>query len=182
MSYAILLLRLVLGLTVAAHGAQKLFGALGGGGPRGSAAFFAALGFRAPLLMALTAGLAEFGGGLLLAVGLLTPLAALAIAVVMLNAIAATHWRNGFWNTNGGYEYNALICAVAVALAVTGGARFSLDALVGWADNISGLWWGVGVAGLSVLVSAITLTLGRHVDESGEAPPAADAQDMQEAA
>jgi putative oxidoreductase len=142
MSHGILLLRLVLGLTLAAHGAQKLFGAFGGGGPRGTAAFFAGLGFRAPLLMALAAGLAEFGGGLLLAVGLLTPVAALAIAVVMLNAIGTVQWRNGFWNTSRGYEYNALIWAVAVALAATGGARFSLDALIGWEGDLSGVWWG----------------------------------------
>src|SRR5215208_1738361 len=57
MSYGILLLRLVLGATLAAHGAQKLFGVLGGGGPRGTVGFFARLGFRAPLLMALAAGL-----------------------------------------------------------------------------------------------------------------------------
>lgn len=115
--------------------------------------------------MALAAGIAEFGGGLLLASGLLTPLAALAIAVVMLNAIGSVHWRNGFWNGKGGYEFNLTLWAAAVAIAAIGAGRFSLDALIGWADNISGLWWGVGVAGLSVLASASTLTLGRRVDE-----------------
>jgi putative oxidoreductase len=78
--------------------------------------------------MALAAGLAELGGGLLLALGLLTPLAALAIAVVMLNALASVHWRNGFWNTNGGYEFTLLIWAAAIALAATGPGRFSFDA------------------------------------------------------
>ena len=98
MSYGILLLRVVLGSIVAAHGAQKLFGWFGGGGPHGTASSFAQLRFRAPLVLALAAGLAEFGGGLLLTAGLLTPLAALAITVVMLNAIATVHWRSGFFN------------------------------------------------------------------------------------
>ena len=145
MSYGILLLRVVFGLAVAAHGAQKLFGWFGGPGVRGTAGFFGQLGFRAPLAMALLAGLAELGGGVLFAVGLATPLAAFAIAVVMLNAIWAVHWKNGFWNANGGYEMNLFILAVAVAVAVTGSGRFSLDGAMGWAGDVSGLWWGVGV-------------------------------------
>lgn len=162
MSYGILMLRVVLGAIMAAHGAQKLFGWFGGGGPSQTAGSFAKLGFQPPLLAALTAGVAEFGGGLLLAAGLVTPLAALAIAVVMLNAIATVHWRKGFWVMKGGYEFNLLILGASVSLAATGPGRFSLDALIGWADNISGLWWGVTVAGLSALVAALTLTLGRR--------------------
>jgi putative oxidoreductase len=181
MSQGILFLRLVVGLIVAAHGAQKLFGSFAGHGLRGTGDSFSTLGFRTPLLMALAAGIAEFGGGLLLASGLLTPLAALAIAVVMLNAIGSVHWRNGFWNSKGGYEFNLALWAAAVAIAAIGAGRFSLDALVGWADNISGLWWGVGVAGLSLFVSAITLTLGRRVDEPGEAARTRE-QDIREAA
>ena len=163
MSYGILLLRLVLGTTLAAHGAQKLFGVFGGHGPHGTAGFFAGLGFRASLLMAFAAGLAELAGGLLLAAGLLTPLAALAIAVVMLNAIATVHWRHGFFHTDGGFEYELLVWAAAVALAATGGGRFSLDALVGWEHELRGIWWGVGVVAGSALVSALTLTLGRSL-------------------
>jgi putative oxidoreductase len=180
MTYGILLLRLVLGLTMAAHGAQKLFGVFGGPGLRSVAGFFENLRFRAPLLMAVLAGFAEFGGGLLLAAGLFTPFAALAIAVVMLNAIGTVHFRNGFWNSNGGFEFNLLIFASAVALAATGGARFSLDAWLGWADNLSGLWWGVGVAVAGALISLVTLSLGRRaapaivaVEGEGSAQPAA---------
>jgi putative oxidoreductase len=166
MSYGILLLRVVLGLTVASHGAQKLFGAFDGYGVRGTAGYFRGLGFRAPTLTALAAGLAEFGGGLLVMAGLLTPLGSLAIAVVMLNAIGTVHWKNGFWSARGGYEFNLLIWAGAVALAATGAGRFSLDALIGWEGNLSGLWWGVAVLGLSAGISAVTLTVGRRSSES----------------
>lgn len=170
MSYGILLLRVVLGLSVAAHGAQKLFGWFGGAGPRGTAAGFGSLGFRRPLLMALAAGAAEVGGGLLLAGGLLTPLASLAIVSVMLNAIVTVHAKNGFWNTNGGYELNLLIIAAAVALAMTGASRFSFDALLGWEDQLGGLWWGIGVTGLAVVASAATLIFGRRPHAAGELP------------
>ena len=173
MSYGILVLRLVLGLTMAAHGAQKLFGVFGGSGPRGTARNFERLAFRAPLLMAFGAGLAEFGGGLLFAGGLLTPLAALAIAVVMVNAVVTTHLANGFWSSRGGYEYNLLVWTAAVAVAATGAARFSFDRLLSIDDNISGLWCGVGVAALSIVVSAGTLVLGRRLDR-GETTRAKD--------
>jgi putative oxidoreductase len=184
MSYGILLLRVVLGSIMAAHGAQKLLGWFGGGGPRGTAGGFSQLRFRAPLLMALAAGVAELGGGLLIAAGLLTPLAALAIAVVMLNAIGTVHWRNGFFNSAGGYEFNLLVLAAAVAITATGAARFSLDSLIGWADNISGLWWGVGVLALSALVSAITLTLGRRssAERGAEAVETEGGEDARRAA
>ena len=89
MAYGMILLRVVAGAALAAHGSQKLFGAFGGGGPAGPRTFFGGLGFRTPLAMALIAGLSELAGGLLFAFGLLTPFAALALTVVMLNAIGS---------------------------------------------------------------------------------------------
>jgi putative oxidoreductase len=170
MAYGLLLIRIVFGLTLAAHGAQKLLGWFGGGGPRGTAAMFEKLGFRQSLAMAVLAGLAELGGGLSLALGLLTPLGAFALLVVMLIAIAAVHWEKGFWSTAGGYEFNLAIMAAAVALAATGPGRFSLDNAAGWDGGLSGAWWGVGVLVAGVIASLLTLGLGRtHTLHAGTA-------------
>jgi putative oxidoreductase len=161
MSLGLLLIRAVFGLTLAAHGSQKLFGSFGGGGPAGTTKFFRSLGFRAPLLMALAAGLGELAGGLLFALGLLTPLAALILTVVMLNAIGTVHWKKGFFNSAGGYEFNLTILATAVAITAIGPGRYSLDAGLGWAETISGPGWALAVIGLAALVAFATLTIGR---------------------
>jgi putative oxidoreductase len=171
MTYGLLLIRLVVGSTLAAHGAQKLFGWFGGGGPRATAAGFEKLGFRAPIVLATLAGLSELGGGTLLAAGLLTPLAAVALTVVMLIAIATVHWAKGFWATAGGYEYNLAIIAVAVGIAAAGPGRISLDRAAGWDDSLSGAWWGVGALGIAVVAALLTLTFARsHTLHQGTAP------------
>jgi len=171
MSYGLLLLRVVVGGTMFSHGAQKLFGCFGGHGLRGTAGFFGSLGWRAPLAMAFLAGLAETSG-LALAAGFLTPLAALGITVVLLNAIFVVHLKNGFFNGDGGIEFPLALASVAVALAATGPGRFSIDRLIGWDDNISGLWWGVGVAGVALAISAVTVTVVRHRERLREVPAA----------
>ena len=116
MAYGLLLLRVVIGGTMFGHGAQKLFGWFGGYGPKGTGGFFEQLGFRAPVLKAVAAGLSE-ASGVLLAAGFLTPLASLAIVVVMLNAIWTVHWTKGFWNANGALD------------AMTGALHASAEAL-----------------------------------------------------
>lgn len=171
MSYGLLLLRVVVGGTMFAHGAQKLFGWFGGGGPKGTAGFFGNFGFRAPLLMAVFAGLAE-SGGLLFAAGFVTPLAALGIAVVMLNAIGLVHWPKGFFNGSGGLEFPLTLLTVAVAVSAIGPGRFSIDRAIGWDDNISGVWWGVGVAAAAAAVSFLTLTVARRRERLHTAPVA----------
>jgi putative oxidoreductase len=163
MAYGLLLLRLVIGLTMAGHGLQKLFGWFDGPGARGTEEMFRKLGFPAAAAVALVAGTAEAAGGLLLALGLLTPLAALCISVVMLNAIGSVHWKNGFWASKGGYEFNLALLAGSVAIVATGPGRLSLDRLIGWDDNISGLWWAVGVFAAAVILSVLTLAT-RHVE------------------
>ena len=160
MSYGLLLLRVVVGGTMFGHGAQKLFGLFGGHGPKGTGGFFGQLGYRAPIVMAIFAGLAE-SSGVLFALGFLTPLASLAIAVVMLNAIITVHWSKGLWNGNGGFEFPLTMLTIAVSVAAIGPGRVSIDRANGWDDNISGLWWGVGVLGAALVVSFVTVTLGR---------------------
>jgi putative oxidoreductase len=176
MAYGILLLRAVLGVTMAGHGSQKLFGWFGGPGLQGASGFFGSLRFRAPFVQAVVASATELTCGILLALGLLTPFAALGIAVVMVTAVSTVHWKNGFWNGGGGYEFNLLIWTGAVALAATGPQRFSLDRLIGWDDNLSGLWWGVGVAVASVLIGGILVTLAR-IAEQPAAPALEDVSD-----
>jgi putative oxidoreductase len=176
MAYGILFLRLVLGLTMAGHGAQKLFGWFGGPGPRGVGGFMSSLRFRTPFAVGLALGLSEIGGGLLLAAGLVVPFAALLVAVVMLNAIVLVHWPNGFWNGANGFEFPLLVWAGAVSLAATGGGRLSLDAAFGWADNLSGVWWGVGVAFVGAVVSLLTLTLWRRPETPAAVVPGSETQ------
>ena len=171
MSYGILFLRVVLGTIMAGHGAQKAFGWWEGPGRAGTIGMTRSQGFRTPVVAAFALTTCELGGGVLLALGLATPFAAFAIASVMVTAVALVHWKNGFWVGKGGYEFNLLIYAGAVALAATGGMRFSLDNAIGIADNLSGVWWGVGAAGAALLASATMLTLGRR-HPAGAAQPA----------
>jgi putative oxidoreductase len=141
MDIGLLLLRLVVGLTLAAHGGQKLFGWFGGPGLDGTGQFFTMLGFPPGRRHALMAGLGETGGGLLLALGLLTPAAAALIFSVMLVAVLSVHIKKGFFGQNGGYEYNLVLATAALALAFTGPGRLSLDALL--KHSLSGVCWGV---------------------------------------
>jgi putative oxidoreductase len=160
MAYGILFLRVIVGLLFFAHGAQKLFGWFGGPGPRGTAGFFGSLGFRRrhQLPMAITAGLSE-AAGLLFALGFLTPFAALAMASVMVVAVGTVHLRNGLFATSGGYEYNLVLWAVAIAVTAAGPGRFSIDHGLGWVDNISGLWWAVGAVVVSFFGGSLVIAL-----------------------
>src|SRR5581483_12399656 len=140
MHLGLLIVRLVVGVTMAAHGAQKLFGWFGGYGPDGTGQFMETLGFRPGRRHAVLAGLAEFGGGLLLALGLLTPLGAAIVASVMLVATVTVHAKGGFFAASGGYEYNLVLAAAAVSLAFTGPGAISVDALLG--ASLAGIFWG----------------------------------------
>ena len=128
---ALLVLRLVLGGVFVAHGAQKLFGSFGGPGIEGTAGFHEQLGIKPAKPMAILAGLAEFVGGMLVAAGFLTPFAALALIVVMIVAIVTVHLKNGFFAASGGYEFNLVLIAVAVALILVGSGAYSIDAALG---------------------------------------------------
>jgi putative oxidoreductase len=143
-----LVLRVVVGLLFAGHGGQKLFGWFGGFGLRGVAGYLEAIGYRPGLFFAVLAGASETVGGLLLAFGFATPLAAALSVATMINAYAA-HAGKGVWAQNGGWEYLLVLGAVGVALAFTGPGAWSLDAALGltpWSD----VWIAGGVvAGLA---------------------------------
>ncbi|GGQ97598.1 DoxX family protein [Streptomyces pilosus] len=154
----LLVLRLALGLTMAAHGAQKLFGWFGGGGVEGTGMFFQSLGYPSPEAFAVVAGLTETLGGLGLALGLFTPLAAAAVAGTLVNAIAVK-WGGGFFAPEG-VEYELLITLAAVALALTGPGRIAVDRLLPGLRTHR-LTYGVAAVVLGAVVAGATLLL-RH--------------------
>ncbi|WP_219835549.1 DoxX family protein [Paenibacillus sp. R14(2021)] len=122
----LLLIRLVVGLTLAAHGSQKLFGWFGGYGLKSTGSWMASIGLRPGIIIALLAGLAELTGGLLFALGLWMPVAAAIIVLTMIGSIASVHFRHGFWITKNGMEYNLILIAVAVGLALVGPGEYAL--------------------------------------------------------
>lgn len=161
MNVGLLLLRAVVGLLLAGHGAQKLFGWYGGHGLQGTAGFLESLGWRPGRVFAVVLGTLELAGGCALALGLLTPLAAGALAAVLLSAAWFVHRRNGLWNHAGGVEFPLTLAAAALALGFTGAGRFSLDHLFGW--SLSGTAWGVGAVAVMLagwLTAAVTHQLG----------------------
>ncbi|WP_428773149.1 DoxX family protein [Vibrio sp.] len=121
-----LVLRVPLGLVLAAHGAQKLFGWFGGYGLEGTGQWMASIGFEPGYLMALLAGSGEFFGGLALVLGLLTRPAALVTGFTMLMALTF-HWPNGLFLSNNGYEYALMLTVASLTLAIQGAGRWSLD-------------------------------------------------------
>jgi putative oxidoreductase len=157
MNIALLALRIVVGLTFAGHGAQKLFGFSGGPGLEGTAGGFERMGLGPPLLLALAAGSAEFGGGLLIALGLVTTPAAALVIGVMTTAILTVHVRKGFWNAGGGLEYNLVLIAVAFALAGVGAGAWSLDHAIG--VGLTGTGWALGALAVG-LVGGVGAVLG----------------------
>ena len=144
MEIGLLVLRLAVGLTMAAHGGQKLFGWFGGHGLAGTGGFMESLGFRPGRVQAALAGSAELVGGLLIALGLLTPVGSALVIAVMVAAIGSVHLPKGFFVSDGGAEYNLVIMAAVAALAFTGPGAYSLDETQGL--NLSG--WVVGVVAL----------------------------------
>jgi putative oxidoreductase len=150
MTLGAIAVRGVVGPLFIGHGAQKLFGSFGGHGLEGTAGFFESLGLRPGRRAAMAAGIAETGGGALLTLGALTPLATSALTSVMATAIRKVHLQNGPWVANGGYEYNLALIAVLTALADTGPGKPSVDAArLPW---LKGPAWallslGAGVAG-----------------------------------
>lgn len=125
--YGLTVLRLIAGLTFAAHGAQKLFGWFGGYGLAGVGQWMESIGLAPGYLMALLAGSAEFFGGLALIIGLLARPAAAVLALTMLVAIVSVHLANGFFMSNNGYEFALVLLAISLAVVLEGAGKLSLD-------------------------------------------------------
>jgi len=152
----ILLLRLCLGLFLACHGVNKIFGP---NGLSGTAAWFSSIGFRWPSAQARIAAITEIGTGLLLALGLVTPVAAAGIIGIMIVAIVVAHWRVGFFvfHPGQGWEYCATIAVGALAVGIIGPGEWSLDNVIdftpsGWTPLAITLGIGVGSAVLQLLL------------------------------
>jgi putative oxidoreductase len=149
MQIALLFLHVVVGCLFAAHGAQKVFGIFGGHGLEGTAGFFDQIGLRPGAFHARVAGFAELFGGILLALGLFTPIAAALLIAVMVVAVATVHFKNGLWNTNQGWEFNLVLVVALFVLAATGGGRLALDHWLSLGMN--GNAWGLGALGAGIL-------------------------------
>ena len=161
MDEGLLVARVALGLLMAAHGAQKLFGWFGGYGLDGTGGFFEGLGFKPGRFFAGAAGASEVASGLLLAVGLFTPLAAAVMLSVMIVAAVSVHLPHGLFAATNGIEVPLLYGIGAVTLALTGPGVYSLDAATG----LSALWTPSVVAGslvLGVIGAAGNLALRRN--------------------
>ena len=157
MDSALLIARLLLGLGLAAHGTQKLFGWFGGGGVRGTGAGFEKLGFRPGPMFALAAGLGEAGGGTLTALGLLGPIGPALMILVMIVAGGTVHLRNGFFASSRGFELPMVYATGAFLLAFTGPGLYSLDRVLGllWLTTVRHAWIAVAVAAVLALGSML---------------------------
>ena len=169
-SLGILILRLVLGSLMVGHGAQKLFGWFGGGGLAGAEAMVRSLGLRPAWFWAIVAGVAEFGGGLLFALGLLNPIGSLGITASMLMAITKVHWPK-VWVSQGGFEYPLVNVAATTAVALTGPGKYSLDRALGIRLPLPASY----LIGLAAVLAgyATALVVAARPAAPAEAPPRA---------
>jgi putative oxidoreductase len=179
-----LLLRATIGATFFVHGTQKLFGWFGGYGPDGTGQFFESLGLRPGRRNAIAAGATEAGGGILVALGLATPLAAAGLSAVMITALRAAVWNEGFKPATG--EHEVLLAAAALALTETGPGVPSLDSA--WGRELRGPGWVLAALAAGAAGSAAAISMGRReapapapaapadAPATPEAPPAPEAR------
>ena len=159
LNIGLLILRIVLGLIFVGHGSQKLLGFFGGAGLKGTIQWIGSMGLRPSWFWGLVASLSEFGGGLLLALGFLSPIGSLGIIAAMMVAIIQVHLPHGFWNTKGGIEFPLTNIAAALALAFTGPGKYSIDAAIGFSlpEPIT-LVLGLALVIAGIIISQTTRT------------------------
>lgn len=126
MDIGLLTVRLVIGLLFIGHGAQKMFGWFGGYGLKGTGGWLESIGVKPGVLMAFMVALFEIVGGLSFALGLWLPVGAALIVITMIGGIVTVHGKNGLWATAGGYEYNVVLIAIAVGVALIGAGEYAL--------------------------------------------------------
>jgi putative oxidoreductase len=170
-----LFLRGSVGSILITHGAQKLFGWFGGRGIEATAQGFESMGLRPGRRNVIAASGTEIGTGTLMALGLATPLAAAGVTAVMTTAIHRVHGKNGFFNASGGYEYNLLLAAGALALADAGPGDPSLDSALG--INMHGPKWAIAALATGLAGAAGAHALAARQQPAPEAAqPTAQAQ------
>ncbi len=151
----LLVIRLAVGLTFAAHGLQQSLGLWGGPGMVGWTGAMDHMGFRPAQYWALGSTIVQVGGGIGLAIGLLTPIAAAALAGIGLVIILKVHWQKGFWNSKGGFEFPMTLLAGAIGILLIGPGGISIDGLlkfglfaegwVKWLGLILAVGGGIGI-------------------------------------
>ena len=160
LSLGLLILRVIGGLTLAAHGAQKLFGWFEGPGLTKLSQGFEKQSFKPVWLWVCLVILGELGGGLSVALGFLTPLGAAGMFAVMFMAIFKSHWKNGFWNSKRGLEFPLSLLTIALAIGLMGPGSYSLDTLFGTASLDTPLLFCV-LAVAALVVDVIGLVISR---------------------
>ncbi|SEB81184.1 putative oxidoreductase [Paramicrobacterium humi] len=172
MSWGAVIVRVVVGGLFVGHGLQKLNGSFNGPGLEGTEKMMESLEMEPAKTNALAVSLAETGAGAAIVAGAATPLAAGGLIASMVTAIRKVHAKNGVWNSNGGFEYNAVLIAVLTALAAEGPGKASFDALFGKAR------WGAKGAltalALGIGGSIAAVEMGRRTAEKKSAESGGD--------
>ena len=152
---ALAIVRLVVGLVIAAHGAQKVLGVWGGPGLAGWTQGVTRMGMRPPVFWGWVSAFSELAGGLAFALGFLLPVVAAALTIQMGVAIARAHWGKGFWNSKGGIEFPFTLGAIALINGVADPGAYSLDRALGLPAMGVGLYVVVLMVGtVAYLVSS----------------------------
>lgn len=167
----LLALRVAAGGLLAGHGAQKLFGAFGGPGHEATRRWLESIGIQPGRLWALAAGMSEFGGGTLTALGLLHPTGPIVMMAPMAMATGKVHWGKPIWATAGGAELPVLNMAIAVALGLVGPGRLSLDGLLGLKLSRPAVAAAIAATATGTVAGFAGSALARH-----QSPPNAGAQ------